>query len=132
MMMNQIPEGIEDNENNIYIARTSPPHVLKAYSDQFMKDFTSFLRCRSQEVVNGGMMIITVLGRKSLKLYSKQACYMWDLLAMALNDMLLQVWQYTMHPKLLLPPIHLITPALTFHILHHSVLICILFLIYKL
>ncbi|XP_057547495.1 S-adenosyl-L-methionine:benzoic acid/salicylic acid carboxyl methyltransferase 3-like [Amaranthus tricolor] len=88
--LSQIPEGIEDNENNIYIARTSPPHVLKAYSDQFMKDFTSFLRCRSQEVVNGGMMIITVLGRKSLKLYSKQACYMWDLLAMALNDMLLQ------------------------------------------
>lgn len=88
--LSQVPEGIQNNKENIYIARTSPPDVLKAYSDQFEKNFSTFLQCRSEEVVAGGKMVLTVLGRKSRELYSKEACYMWDLLANALNDMVLE------------------------------------------
>ncbi|KAL2935259.1 Salicylate carboxymethyltransferase, partial [Bienertia sinuspersici] len=38
-----VPKGIEDNKENIYIARTTSPDVLKAYYDRFEKDFSTFL-----------------------------------------------------------------------------------------
>ncbi|KAG5627188.1 hypothetical protein H5410_012406 [Solanum commersonii] len=49
------PEKIENN-NNIYIARTSPPHVIEAYMKQFDKDFSRFLQLRFEEIVTGGRM----------------------------------------------------------------------------
>ncbi|KAL2895621.1 Salicylate carboxymethyltransferase [Bienertia sinuspersici] len=90
MWMGQVPEGIEDNKKNIGIGRTSPPNVLKAYYDQFEKDFSMFLRCRCKEVVDEGIMVLTLLGRKSIEPYSKESCYMFDFLATALNDMVSQ------------------------------------------
>lgn len=89
--MNQVPEGIEDNRGNIYIASTSPQKVVKAYYDQFEKDFLMFLRSRSQEVVPRGVMVLTILGRKSFDRYSKESCLEWELLATALNDMVFEV-----------------------------------------
>ncbi|KMT14986.1 hypothetical protein BVRB_3g064910 [Beta vulgaris subsp. vulgaris] len=85
--LSQVPKGIEDNKRNIHIAKTSPPHVVKAYTEQFERDFWKFLRYRSEEVVAGGKMVLTLAGRKSREPYSKESCYIWDILATALNDM---------------------------------------------
>ncbi|KAF4383384.1 hypothetical protein G4B88_023958 [Cannabis sativa] len=46
------------NKGNICVSNTSPPMVFKIYLEQFQKDFTNFLRCRSEEIVNGGVMNI--------------------------------------------------------------------------
>ncbi|KAL2895628.1 Salicylate carboxymethyltransferase, partial [Bienertia sinuspersici] len=85
--LSQVPKGIENNKRNIYIGRASPPNVLKAYYEQYEKDFSTFLKCRSEEVVPGGIMVLTMLGRKSIEPYSKETCYIFDSLATALNDM---------------------------------------------
>lgn len=73
------------------MASTSPSNILKAYYEQFQRDFSSFLKCRAEELVEGGCMILTFLGRKSENRASKECCYIWELMAMALNDMVLQV-----------------------------------------
>ena len=88
----QVPEGIENNKSNIYMASTSPPSVLKAYYEQFRRDFSLFLKCRSEELVTGGRMVLTILGRKSEDPSSKECCYIWELLAMALNEMVSEVY----------------------------------------
>ncbi|KAK3224184.1 hypothetical protein Dsin_011209 [Dipteronia sinensis] len=85
--LSQVPEGIEGNKGNIYMASTSPASVLQAYYKQFQKDFSLFLKCRSEELVSGGRMVLTFLGRKSEDPSSKECCYIWELLAKALNDM---------------------------------------------
>ncbi|KAK6258295.1 hypothetical protein SCA6_012769 [Theobroma cacao] len=88
--LSQVPEGLESNKGNIYIANTSPPDVLKAYYEQFQQDFSLFLKCRSEELVEGGRMVLTFLGRRSDDPSSKECCYIWELLAMALNDMVFE------------------------------------------
>lgn len=79
------------NKGNIYMAESSPPGVFRAYLEQFQKDFFLFLRSRSEEMVSGGRMVITLLGRASADPSSKECCYIWELLAKALNDMVSQV-----------------------------------------
>ncbi|KAL0368052.1 UNVERIFIED_CONTAM: Salicylate carboxymethyltransferase [Sesamum calycinum] len=59
------------------------PHVA-------LQDFSSFLRCRSEEVVGGGKMVLTLLGRKSESASSKECCYIWELLALSLKQLLSQ------------------------------------------
>ncbi|MCD7470333.1 hypothetical protein HAX54_010103 [Datura stramonium] len=55
--LSQAPENMENNNNNnIYITRTSPPHVFEAYMKQFENDFSRFLQSRSEEIVTGGHM----------------------------------------------------------------------------
>nr|AMJ39525.1 SABATH methyltransferase 1 [Bixa orellana] len=85
--LSQVPEGLKNNKRNIYMASTSPPNVLKAYYEQFQRDFLCFLKCRSEEVVSGGRMVLTFLGRRSEDPSSKEGCYIWELLAMALDQM---------------------------------------------
>ncbi|KAL5557341.1 hypothetical protein UlMin_039577 [Ulmus minor] len=85
--LSKVPEGLVNNKGNIYMARTSPPSVLEAYKEQFQKDFSLFLKCRSEELVAGGRMVLTILGRRSDDPSSKDGCYIWELLAMALNHM---------------------------------------------
>ncbi|KAK6924400.1 SAM dependent carboxyl methyltransferase [Dillenia turbinata] len=89
--LSQVPEGLEENKGSIYIASTSPPSVLKAYFNQFQKDFSCFLKCRGEELVTGGRMVLTILGRKSDDPSSKEGCYIWELMALALNDMVAEV-----------------------------------------
>nr|GME13882.1 salicylate carboxymethyltransferase-like [Ipomoea batatas] len=74
--------GIEENKGNICMATTSPPTVIKAYYDQFEQDFSTFLKCRSKELVKGGRMVLTMLGRQS----KHPTCHIWELLALALNE----------------------------------------------
>ncbi|KAL5697584.1 salicylate carboxymethyltransferase [Ranunculus cassubicifolius] len=85
--LSQVPLGIENNKGNICISKTSPVNVLQAYLTQYQKDFTSFLRSRSEEIVRGGRMVITVIGRQSLDPTSKECCVWWDLLSYALAEL---------------------------------------------
>ncbi|KAF3945121.1 hypothetical protein CMV_028462 [Castanea mollissima] len=85
--LSQVPEGLDDNKGNIYMASSSPPCVFKAYYEQFQRDFSIFLKCRAEELVAGGKMVLTLLGRRSEDPSSKECCYIYELMAMALNDM---------------------------------------------
>ncbi|KAE9621372.1 hypothetical protein Lal_00032110 [Lupinus albus] len=88
--LSKVPEGIENNKGNIYMSITSPLNVLKAYYEQFQRDFSLFLKCRAEEVVEGGCMILTFVGRRSENPYSKECCFIWEVMAKALNDMALE------------------------------------------
>ncbi|GAB2303662.1 hypothetical protein Dimus_037646 [Dionaea muscipula] len=56
-------EGFPINKGNIYVSKTSPPAVAEAYFAQFEEDFSSFLDCRSIEVVPNGCMVLAFRGR---------------------------------------------------------------------
>ncbi|KAK7360055.1 hypothetical protein VNO77_02027 [Canavalia gladiata] len=88
--LSKVPEGVNNNKGNIYMGSTSPSNVVKAYYDQFQRDFNLFLKCRAEEVIEGGYMLLTILGRKSKNPSSKEASYIWELMATALNDMVKQ------------------------------------------
>ncbi|KAK4430678.1 Salicylate carboxymethyltransferase [Sesamum alatum] len=91
MWLSKVPERVETmNKTNIYIASTSPASVINAYYEQFQRDFSTFLRCRSEEVVGGGKMVLTLLGRKSESASTKECCYIWELLALSLKEMVSQ------------------------------------------
>ncbi|XP_050208531.1 S-adenosyl-L-methionine:benzoic acid/salicylic acid carboxyl methyltransferase 3-like isoform X2 [Mercurialis annua] len=85
--LSQVPKAPESNKGNIYMSSSSPPSVLKAYCAQFGKDFSTFLKCRSDEIVGGGRMVLTFMGRRTKDPTSKECCYFWELLAMALNQL---------------------------------------------
>ncbi|KAI3861649.1 hypothetical protein MKW98_000601 [Papaver atlanticum] len=86
--LSQVPQGIESsNKGNIYISKSSPPFITEAYFKQFTSDFKRFLNCRSEELVKGGKIVVTLLGRRNADPTSLECCYFWELLALALNDM---------------------------------------------
>ncbi|CAK8532432.1 unnamed protein product [Lathyrus sativus] len=80
--LSKVPIGVENNKGNIYLSATSPSNVLKAYYEQFHIDFSLFLKCRAQELVEGGCMILTLIIEGS--------SYGWELLAKSINDMVVQ------------------------------------------
>ena len=75
------------NKGNICIAKTSPPPVFKAYLEQFERDFKMFLKCRTEELVPGGRMVLTTMG--SIK--SDDPLCIWEVVGLNLNDMALEV-----------------------------------------
>ncbi|XP_031371831.1 salicylate carboxymethyltransferase-like [Punica granatum] len=81
--LSQVPEGIECNKGNISMASTSPPSVIDAYHRQFQNDFLAFLKYRAQELVPGGRMVITFVGRRGKDPWNPE----WELLAAAFNEM---------------------------------------------
>ncbi|XP_031384585.1 salicylate carboxymethyltransferase-like [Punica granatum] len=85
--LSQVPEGLEGNKGNIYMASSSPRSVIDAYFQQFQDDFSLFLKHRAQELVSGGRMVLTILGRRSEDPSSSECCCIWELLAMVLNEM---------------------------------------------
>ncbi|XP_022133132.1 salicylate carboxymethyltransferase-like [Momordica charantia] len=85
--LSQVPEGIENNKGNIFISETSPKTVLEAYHKQFQKDFSLFLKCRAEELVAGGRMVLTISARTCEDRVNKECCYSWELLNLAVNDM---------------------------------------------
>ncbi|KAL6007159.1 hypothetical protein ACLOJK_032655 [Asimina triloba] len=93
MWLSQVPPGLQTedgvalNKGNIYMSKTSPDVVLEAYLQQFKRDFSTFLKSRAEEMVAGGRMVLTLLGRRSPDPSSKECCFIWELLAQALNDM---------------------------------------------
>jgi hypothetical protein len=49
---------------------------------------------RSQEMVNGGHMVLSFMGRNSMDPTSANCCYQWELLAHALMTMVSEVVTY--------------------------------------
>ncbi|XP_028801763.1 salicylate carboxymethyltransferase [Neltuma alba] len=88
--MSQVPEGVEDNKGNVCMTKTSPLNVYNSYYHQFQRDFSMFLKCRAQEVVEGGHMVLTLLGRGSDDPSLEKSCHIWDIVAEALNHMVLE------------------------------------------
>ncbi|CAN8292385.1 unnamed protein product [Cochlearia groenlandica] len=76
-----------ENKGKIYISKTSPIATHKAYALQFQTDFSVFLKSRSEELVNGGRMVLSFIGRSSTDPTTEESCYQWELLAQALMSM---------------------------------------------
>ncbi|KAI7755672.1 hypothetical protein M8C21_030947 [Ambrosia artemisiifolia] len=81
-----MPQGLESNGLNIYMAKTSPTNVYEAYGKQFHTDFTKFLQMRSKEVVHGGSMVLTFPGRSMVDPTSEDSCALLGLLGQSLVD----------------------------------------------
>ncbi|XP_022752170.1 jasmonate O-methyltransferase-like [Durio zibethinus] len=91
--LSQVPAGMESdalrhlNKGKLYISKSSPKSVLDAYSLQFQKDFLLFIKSRSQELVSGGRMILSFMGRRSADPTTEDSCYHWELLAQAIMSL---------------------------------------------
>ncbi|KAH9685253.1 s-adenosyl-l-methionine-dependent methyltransferases superfamily protein [Citrus sinensis] len=79
-----VPENLENNKRDIYITKSSPPSVCQAFWEQFQRDFSAFLSLRSEEIVSGGRMFLTFLGRSIADPSSKDCCCLWELLTKSL------------------------------------------------
>ena len=49
------------------MSSSSPPSTLKAYYAQFQKDFSVFLKHRSEEIVEGGRMVVPIIWGEEVK-----------------------------------------------------------------
>ncbi|XP_073000567.1 probable jasmonic acid carboxyl methyltransferase 2 [Typha latifolia] len=92
--LSQVPPLLQDgasfetlNKGRIFVSKTSPPCVADAYRMQFRKDFSLFLSCRANELVVGGRMVLAFMARSTPDPSREEDCYMWELLARALMDM---------------------------------------------
>ncbi|XP_042004678.1 probable jasmonic acid carboxyl methyltransferase 2 [Salvia splendens] len=90
--LSQVPSGLEKsgkhlNKGKIYISKTSPEFVMKAYLRQFKRDMLIFLRSRAAEVVAGGSMVLSFMGRTSPDASAEVGSHQWELLAHALMAM---------------------------------------------
>ncbi|XP_022144430.1 salicylate carboxymethyltransferase-like isoform X2 [Momordica charantia] len=83
--LSQVPKGMENNKGNIFMGSTSSRSVLEANYRQFGKDFSMFLRCRAEELVVGGRMVLTIPGRTMEDPSNKECNYVWGFLNSALN-----------------------------------------------
>ncbi|KAL3730761.1 hypothetical protein ACJRO7_027744 [Eucalyptus globulus] len=76
------------NKGHIYLARITPKSVYEAYLDLFNRDMTVFLKSRSEELVLGGRMMFTMIGRDAtVNLSEDQVSNIWELLGMTISDM---------------------------------------------
>ncbi|GAY67170.1 hypothetical protein CUMW_254450 [Citrus unshiu] len=82
--LSKVPENLENNKRDIYITKSSPPSVCQAFWEQFQRDFSAFLSLRSEEIVSGGRMFLTFLGRSIADPSSKDCCCLWELLTKSL------------------------------------------------
>lgn len=93
----QLPGGLEGkkrpylNKGNIYIAMTTPPSVVKMYQEQFEKDMLLFLWLRHEELVAGGQMMLTFLGRKHGDAYSDGLRRLFGLLSRSVQYLIDEV-----------------------------------------
>ncbi|KAK8515624.1 hypothetical protein V6N13_139404 [Hibiscus sabdariffa] len=85
--LSKVPRGVENNKGNIYMSKSSSDDVFKAYSKQFQMDFSKFLRFRSEEVIEGGQMLLALLGRNITDPTNKDCFPIWDLLTKSLFDL---------------------------------------------
>ncbi|XP_068669005.1 probable methyltransferase ICS2 [Aristolochia californica] len=80
-------EGLPLNKGKIYISKTSPPGVWEAYLKQFQRNFSLFLKHRSEEIIPDGRMVVVFHGRPTTDPTSKEATYPWELMAEVLSKM---------------------------------------------
>jgi jasmonate O-methyltransferase len=67
--------------------------VLEAYAQQFRKDFTLFLKLRAKELVSGGRMVVSIIGRPSYVIASK-FFHLWEIIAQILSVMTSEVHSF--------------------------------------
>ncbi|XP_028555187.1 anthranilate O-methyltransferase 1-like isoform X2 [Dendrobium catenatum] len=90
MWLSQVPKGLEGekgyqlNGTDIYISKESSSIVSHLYLEQFKRDFLEFLKSRSKELIFGGRMILSFLGRTNCP-SSEIDLYFWGDLADALK-----------------------------------------------
>lgn len=65
--------------------------MLDAYLLQFQDNFSMFLKSRSEEMIAGGRMVLSFMGRSSANPSAPESCYQWELLARALMTMASEV-----------------------------------------
>nr|GEW13673.1 benzoate carboxyl methyltransferase [Tanacetum cinerariifolium] len=85
--LSQVPEGLEINGLNVYMAKTSPPVVFEMYRTQFQKDFAMFLESRSKEMIHGGHMVLSLAGRSDVDPSCNDSGCLWEMFANSLVDM---------------------------------------------
>ncbi|KAH6559107.1 hypothetical protein KP509_1Z027700 [Ceratopteris richardii] len=56
------------NGGHAWIDGPNKAHVFEAYSQQFHEDAKTFLRCRLEELVKGGVMFLVAVSRKNIEL----------------------------------------------------------------
>nr|QTZ19707.1 salicylate carboxymethyltransferase-like protein [Bixa orellana] len=88
--LSKVPPALYDehgksiNKGKVYISESSPPNVSQAYLNQFQADFSLFLRCRSEELVPGGRMVLILLGRIGQDHIDRGNSFLWELLSRSL------------------------------------------------
>ena len=75
----------------VYICDKSPQLVSEAYYQQFQEDFSLFLESRSEELVVGGKMVLTFLGRKGPQHVDRGNSFLWEILTRAFTILVSQV-----------------------------------------
>ncbi|TVT98915.1 hypothetical protein EJB05_55728, partial [Eragrostis curvula] len=94
--LSQVPPGLSDetntplNKGKMFISSTSPPAVPTAYLKQFQRDFGLFLQSRAAEIVPGGTMVLSMLGRKNRGYTDVETTILWDLLSESLSALVSQ------------------------------------------
>ncbi|GMI70209.1 hypothetical protein like AT5G66430 [Hibiscus trionum] len=86
--LSKVPVGVENNKENIYMARSSPANVFEAYAKQYREDFTNFLSMRSKEIIPQGRMVLSFMGRQNPS--PSEEDYGMELLAKSLLDLVAQ------------------------------------------
>ncbi|KAL6905195.1 hypothetical protein ACP4OV_002796 [Aristida adscensionis] len=73
--LSQVPQELVDgvlvNRGSVSAGRTCAPAVAAAYARQFEQDFVAFLSSRSEEMVAGGRMVLSLMGRPARDLSSQ-------------------------------------------------------------
>ncbi|CAN6995287.1 unnamed protein product, partial [Brassica oleracea var. botrytis] len=89
--LSKVPDRLEKNNMNVYITASSPLSNYIAYLNQFQRDFSTFLKVRSEEMVSNGRVILTIMGRNTIDdpLY-RDCCHCWTLLSNSLRDLVLE------------------------------------------
>ena len=92
-LSSQAPEILRRNQIPAYyidehVRREKLPMVLEAYAQQFRKDFRHFLELRAKELVTGGQMVVSIIGRHSDGI---GPFHIWDILAQVLSIMASEV-----------------------------------------
>lgn len=81
------------NKSCIYICENSPPQIILAYAQQFKEDFSRFLRLRSQELTEGGSMVLVFLGRETSDHFDRGNSFLWELLARSFSILISKVYK---------------------------------------
>ncbi|CAL5047058.1 unnamed protein product [Urochloa decumbens] len=87
----QAPEGLKgmkktsQDKGDIYITKTTSSSIVRLFQQQFQRDFSLFLKLRYEELVFGGQIILTFIGRKYEDVFSGESNHLYGLLAQSLQ-----------------------------------------------